>query len=198
MHALLAELGGVAPDRGYLLLNRGPEEVERTLGEIEGRAKEIKRAGGSVELLVFYSGHASAGNLHLGDKPWPMELLRNFLDRVEADLKITILDACNSGAFITRKGGALVEPARFHAMDELKARGSVVLTSSSALEYSRESKTLRGSLISHFLLSGLRGAADYGRNRAVSLWEAYHSRAGTPPGTWPAARAARARATTSA
>ena len=174
IHTVMTELGGVALERGYLLLNRPAEDVERVLGEIEGRVKGIKLAGKSVELLVFYSGHASQEYLHMGGKAWPMENLRGFLRRVDANLKVTILDACNSGAFITRKGGTLAEPARFKEEDDLKARGSVVLTSSSALEFSHESKTLRGSLFSHFLLSGLRGAADYNRDHAVSLWEAYH------------------------
>lgn len=174
LHELLSELGGVKPGRGYLLLNRSPDELERALGEMGGRAKEIRLAGGAAEVVVFYSGHASGQDLHMEGKSWPLEKLRKFLAEVDADLRITILDACHSGAFITPKGGKVGPPVRFREDNELQAKGAVVLASSSALEFSHESSTLRGSLFSHFLSTGLRGAADYNRDRTVSLWEAYN------------------------
>jgi hypothetical protein len=174
LHEVLVDLGGVAPGRAYLLRDPGVEDVLRTLSEIRGRILETKAAGRETELLVFYSGHADATSLHLAGRAWPLDSLRAFLEGSAADLRVAILDACNSGAFITRKGGRLAEPVAFAEDLEGGSRGSVILTSSSAGEYSVESKALRGSLFTHYLLSGLRGAADYNRDREVSLWEAYH------------------------
>ena len=61
----------------------------------------------------------------MGGKTWPLENLRKFLADVDADLKITILDACHSGAFITTKGGIVSAPIRFREENDLQARGSL-------------------------------------------------------------------------
>jgi hypothetical protein len=49
----------------------------------------------------------------------------------------------------------------------------VLLTSSGADELSQEHRTLAGSIFSHHLISGLRGAADENADHRVSLDEAY-------------------------
>jgi uncharacterized caspase-like protein len=53
------------------------------------------------------------------------------------------------------------------------ASGEVVITSSSADELSQESDEVGGSYFTHYLLSGLRGAADTSGDGEVTLDEAY-------------------------
>ncbi|HAR43445.1 MAG TPA: hypothetical protein DCS07_12575 [Bdellovibrionales bacterium] len=52
-------------------------------------------------------------------------------------------------------------------------KGYVVLTSSSAKEAAQESDRVKGSFFTHYLLSGVRGAADVNADSKVTLNEAY-------------------------
>ena len=49
----------------------------------------------------------------------------------------------------------------------------LTLTSSSAEETAQESDRLKGSFFTHYLVSGMRGAADVSRDGKVTLNEAY-------------------------
>jgi hypothetical protein len=57
--------------------------------------------------------------------------------------------------------------------ERLSGEGTVFLTSSTASEEAQESDELRGSFFTHFLASGLLGAADANRDGLVVLKEAY-------------------------
>ena len=89
-----------------------------------------------------------------------------------ATIKLAVIDACKSGA-VTRKGGA---PADEFVVDVVnpKLSGMVLLTSSGADELSQESRALAGSVFTHHLVSGLRGAADEDGDHQVTVTEAYH------------------------
>jgi len=54
-----------------------------------------------------------------------------------------------------------------------KVKGNPFLTSSSASEAAQESDNIQGSFFTHYLFSGLRGAADTTRDGRVTLNEAY-------------------------
>ena len=54
-----------------------------------------------------------------------------------------------------------------------KLKGYVVLTSSSPKEAAQESDRIRGSYFTHYLVSGLRGAADFTSDNRVTLNHAY-------------------------
>lgn len=58
--------------------------------------------------------------------------------------------------------------------DEARSyEGRVYITSSAAGERAQESDEIQGSVFTHYLLAGLRGAADDSGDRRVSLEEAY-------------------------
>ena len=83
-----------------------------------------------------------------------------------------VLDACQAGSLVRIKGGAPA-PAFDVAPWEALPRGLAFLASSSESEVAQESDELGGSFFTHFLVSGLRGAADRDRNGRVSLGESY-------------------------
>src|SRR4029453_1016686 len=95
---------------------------------------------------VYFSGHADEQGLMLGRELMPYRDLRAAVSAIGADVGITILDACASGA---------------------------ITPSSSEDEAAQESERLRGSFFTHALLSGLRGAADVSDDGKVTLNEAY-------------------------
>jgi hypothetical protein len=98
--------------------------------------------------------------------------VRRKLNEINADVLIAILDSCSSGAFTRIKGGKrsssfLLEP------EGEKIKGHAILTSSSANEAAQESDAIQGSFFTHFLITGLRGAADIREDGFVSLNEVY-------------------------
>jgi hypothetical protein len=123
-------------------------------------------------VFVYYSGHADDQYLHLrGEPPLSHKELQDTLRGIPATIRLAVVDACKSGA-VTQKGG--------HATGEFdvdivspRLSGMVLLTSSGADELSQESRALAGSVFTHHLVSGLRGAADENSDQTVTVSEAY-------------------------
>lgn len=170
---VLAELGGVRPESAILLRQPGLGELEAALDELRRRVGEARERAGSgrTELLVYYSGHADEMGLQLGEDRYSYRNLRDRLDQVPADVRIAVLDACASGAITRLKGGRTQPP--FLVDESASMRGHAILTSSAASEAAQESDRIRGSYFTHFLVSGLRGAADLSGEGKVTLNEAY-------------------------
>jgi hypothetical protein len=93
------------------------------------------------------------------------------MDSIDADVRIAVLDACASGA-ITRLKGSRRRKA-FLVDTSTDMRGHAFLTSSSENEVAQESDRIGGSFFTHYLVSGLRGAADTSGEGKVTLNEAY-------------------------
>lgn len=173
IHAILTRLGGVREGDARLLLAPDAAEVRRVLGELAERSRAAASAGESTMLLVYYSGHAKDGELRLGGSRLPLSELRAALQAAPADVRIALLDSCQSGA-ITRAKGVRRAPA----FDVARAggegpRGLVLIASSSASEDSQESDYIGGSFFTHYLASGLLGDADSSGDGKVTLAEAY-------------------------
>lgn len=170
---VLRELDGMDKGYGYLLLNSGVSDVKATLTAVRERVRALRAQNERVQLMIYFSGHGSNEGLHLNGKTLPLADIRSYFKDVEADLKLLVADACFSGALIQAKGAILSDPMPVHYANQLDVNGSAILTSSSAGEFSQESKDLQGSLFTHYFISALRGAADFDHDGRVTLWEAY-------------------------
>ncbi|MGH9887093.1 MAG: caspase family protein, partial [bacterium] len=135
------------------------------------RAREARAGAARVEVIVYFSGHADDQGLMLGRELLPYRELRASVAALGADVGITILDACASGA-ITRLKGGQVHPGFLGGIGH-EAQGYAFLTSSSENEAAQESERLGGSFFTHALVTGLRGAADVTGDGRVTLNEAY-------------------------
>ncbi|HJN72522.1 MAG TPA: caspase family protein [Myxococcota bacterium] len=164
MEDVLVELGGFEPEDIVVL--QGPDGA--TLA-VELQRMQYDSVAGEDIFLFYYSGHADARGLRLGDDVYPFEELREDFARTDADVKLGILDACRSGQITQAKGAVVVDP---FLADSLDAQGVAWITASSGDELAQESRSLRGSFFTHHLVSGMRGAADNG-DGVVSLSEAY-------------------------
>src|SRR6478736_3882515 len=166
---VLISLGGFAPDRVVMLSDPDTNEVRATLRDLTRTAK-----ASTEDTLVFfyYSGHADNDQVHLRGDPLTFKELRDTLRAMPSTLKLAVIDACKSGA-VTRKGGTRVDEFEVN-VDSPKLSGMVLLTSSGADELSQESRALAGSVFTHHLVSGLRGAADEDGDHQVTISEAYH------------------------
>ena len=123
-----------------------------------------------TEVVVFASAHAQAGALHLVGTRLPVQDLRALVQATGADLRLVIVDACETGE---AQKGATRGPAYALTVEAPPTTGDVFIASSGAHEPAQEWDALGGSLFTHHLLAGLRGDADFDRDGRVTLMEAF-------------------------
>lgn len=173
---VMQALGGARPDDIVVLKQPRVGELDAALAALRQRVRVARRAGGDggamrTEVFFYYSGHADEKGLLLGNDRLSYVTLRERLDSVEADVRIGVLDACASGAVTRPKGGKARSPFTIDQSSDM--RGQAFLTSSSADESAQESDRLGASFFTHYLISGMRGAADVSGDGRVTLNEAY-------------------------
>ena len=150
---VMETMGGV--DAGVLLSDPRIDHLEEALRVLHNRVASAEAA--RREVIIYYSGHADENGLRLGESLFSYARLRNAMDQMEAEVHIAILDACASGAITRLKGGRRQKAFMVDASSDM--RGYAFLTSSSADEAAQESDAIGASFFSHYLVSGLRGAA---------------------------------------
>ena len=171
---VLVDVGGVAPGDAIVLKQPKLRELSEGLDVLARHVADARKAGvagGRIEIVVYYSGHADEKGLLLGDDRFSYQTLRDRLDQIAADVRIAVLDACSSGAFTRPKGGKARQP--FMIDESSNMRGHAFLTSSTENEVAQESDRIRASYFTHYLVSGFRGAADTSGDGKVTLNEAY-------------------------
>jgi hypothetical protein len=148
--------------------------VRRALIATNERIRTGERAGRQAVLFVYYSGHGDADALHLGDSRFALRELEALVRGSSAQVRILVIDACRSGSVTRVKGGTPAPPIALASdTDQLGGEGVIVLTASTAGEDAQESDALKGSFFTHYLLSGLRGAADDDGDQTVTIGEAF-------------------------
>lgn len=168
---VLVKLGGVDKKDRLLVTDPRPQDLKNAFKRMGKMLDKAEGKGQRVELVFYYSGHSDESGLLLGGKRFSYTDIRKAIKSLPASVRVAILDSCSSGAFTRTKGGKRRAP--FLVDTSTKVRGDAVLTSSSATEAAQESDRLGGSFFTHYLVSGLRGAADVNRDKKVTLAEAY-------------------------
>lgn len=167
---VFTEMGGVKVENVIQLREPRLKEFKQGLQQLE-RKLVAQQQSGRKEVIVYYSGHADETGLQLGNETFAWKDLRKAVDNLPAEVKITVLDACGSGA-ITRLKGGLRQPA-FLVDASSDMKGYAFLTSSSDNEVAQESDRIGGSYFTQSLVTGMRGAADLNGDKKVTLSEAY-------------------------
>jgi hypothetical protein len=170
MARVLTTLGEVAEEDLVVLRGARAGRVREVLDRMEAR---VAADGAASVLLVYYSGHADAGSLHLDGTRLPLAELTERVEAIPAQMRVMVVDACRSGSLTRVKGARAVEPFAIEVPNHLQSSGTAVITSSSAGEDAAESDALEGGVFTHHLVAGLRGAADGSGDRRVTLTEAY-------------------------
>ncbi|MDD5308042.1 MAG: caspase family protein [Deltaproteobacteria bacterium] len=168
---ILVEMGGVSRADRTLLAEPTIEEFRKALAGLRRKLVEAKGKGERTEAIIYYSGHSDEEGLLFKGELYTYTELREAVKGLPADVRIAILDSCASGA-LTRSKGGVKRPA-FLVDSSSKVEGHAFLTSSSVSEAAQESDMVGGSFFTHYLVSGLRGAADTSRDGRVTLSEAY-------------------------
>lgn len=172
MAKILGELGGLAKEDTILLIEPDRNDIEAAFFRLAKQIGRAKRANTRFEIIFYYSGHSDEVGILPAGQHYSYREIRESIEAMPAEVRIAVLDSCASGAFTMAKGG--VRRAPFMLDSSVEVRGYAFLTSASADESAQESDRLGGSFFTHYLVSGLRGAADTSRDGTVSLNEAYH------------------------
>ncbi|MBN2040649.1 MAG: caspase family protein [Spirochaetes bacterium] len=168
---LLHEMGGVLPGDSILMLNPDREKFLSGIRALQRKIKVNKHNASRIEAIFYYSGHSDEQAILLGNEKIKYEDIKKSINSFNADVKIAIFDSCSSGAFTRLKGGKMRTP--FMIDNSYNMKGYAFMTSSSIDEASQESDSIKGSFFTHYLLSGLRGAADMTQDGRITLNEAY-------------------------
>lgn len=171
---VLRSEGRIESDRIRLLVDESASTVRRALEDVN--AAIAARSAGRQEataLVVFYSGHADAGSLHLRGTQLDFNELRSLVQNSPARTRLLIVDACRSGALTRVKGMRDGPEFSINLTEVAGTEGMAIISSSTAGEISQESDRLRASFFSHHLINALRGAADRNGDGRVTLSEAY-------------------------
>jgi hypothetical protein len=171
MRDLFVEHGGIAPDDAILLADQPVRNVVSQLVIAKQRIAQAEAAGKDTVLVFYYSGHGDEAALHLGETTLAHAELRTWLESSGADVRIGLLDSCESGGAVRNKGGTR-GPAYAFAVDVEQTKGTAILTSSASTEASQESDELGGGFFTHYLHTALTGAADENHDGDVTLAEA--------------------------
>lgn len=171
IYQVMREMGGLSAQDTIFLEEPGSSDFWAGLADMKGRIQAAREKKHHVEVLVYYSGHASERGLLLGGETVSFNEFRKAVDNLPADVRIAILDACSSGQITRSKGGKMLPPFMLDSSSSMK--GYAFLTSSSEDEASQESDTVGGSFFTHYLVSGLRGGADRNQDGKVTLHETY-------------------------
>ncbi len=172
--AVLQRLGGVPAMNVTTLLGEDARTLSRVLLDMNVRIRaESSGASPDSVLIVYYSGHADAAGLHLGDSTLAFDDLKDMVAASAASVRLLIVDSCRSGGVTRVKGASAAEEFEIDLYNGISAEGMAIVTSSAAGEDSYESDDLRGSFFSHHLINALRGAADANQDGKVTLDEAY-------------------------
>lgn len=119
-------------------------------------------ASDSDAIILFFSGHGSPGALACYDGVLDYQHIFKMLKGCKAGRKIIMADACFSGKMRTTKQQA----SNYNNQDMM------LFLSSRTNELSRETQ-FKNSLFTIFLERGLRGGADYNKDRVITARELY-------------------------
>ena len=167
----MAEVGGIAEENSYLLIDPTKKEINKALADISAKIEKNKALQTRSEFLFYYSGHSDEDALLLGDAKYDYSSLKQTISDVPSDIHVVILDSCYSGNFIRTKGGQKKKP--FLMDDSSVVKGHAYLSSSSETESSQESDEIGASYFTNSVITGLRGAADTSGDKKVTLNELY-------------------------
>jgi hypothetical protein len=165
------DLGGVDEEDSLFLAEPDVQSFFTEMGRFQAKIEKSRADYSRLEFFFYYSGHSDDQNVLIGEEKISYEDLRETIQNIDADVHIAILDSCASGAFTRIKGGKKRQPFLMDAAYDMK--GYAFMSSSSANEASQESDLIQGSFFTHYLVSGLRGAADVTQDGRITFNEAY-------------------------
>jgi hypothetical protein len=164
----LVDVGGFAAQDVTSLAGSNADSVRAALTKL----REAMGHGPHDRLIIYVSSHSGDGMLHLAGTELPLQELVDFMKGAPVQVGLLVIDACQSGR-VTRLKGLKATDLPATRIEASGVEGRVLISASGADEYAQESDALQGSYFTHYLVTGLRGAADTSRDGKVTLDEVY-------------------------
>jgi hypothetical protein len=185
----LAGFGGFAPENIRILLNS-----DATYANIRVALFDfLKNATEDDVVYIYFAGHGApdpdrlenlyllpydANSKQLGGTGFPMEDMNKALRQVAAKHKVLITDACHSGGVSAGTRSLNINQINQAFLSQAISSSGVhaTFTASGPNQISQEGPQWGGGhgVFTHFMLEGLRGAADEDGDHIVSLGELMH------------------------
>lgn len=169
--------GGAIPNENIKVL---VDDVATKNNILMAMEQLFSKADENDVVLLYMSGHGLEGSFIPSDfDGYKNQLAYNditsILNKSKAKHKLCIADACHSGSIIASKGSDFAPAVNnyYSILGGLNTGGTAMLLSSAADELSMEYSGLRQGVFSHYLMNGLRGAADSDHNKIVTISELY-------------------------
>ncbi|MFK7948217.1 MAG: caspase family protein [Saprospiraceae bacterium] len=168
--------GGALPDDQIKVLIDEAAERDDILNTLSTVAEKASKN----DVIIFYfSGHGLQGSFLPHDYDGEDQVvqhqeIKDILESSDAKAKIVIADACHSGSFMAAKGNhyeTIIDT--YYSAFNKSAGGFVLMLSSKGEETSIESNGLRQGIFSHFLIRGLKGAANMNEDQIVTIDELF-------------------------
>lgn len=134
--------------------------------------KVYSMAGKNDMILFYFSGHGAVGmfcptNVKGGKMGLLHTEVKAMFKKSKARNKLCIADACYSGSISTKSQAS-------EATSNVPTKENVVIfMSSRATETSLESYIANAGIFTQYFIKGMRGAADFNKDKAISLFELY-------------------------
>lgn len=178
---------GFSEEKIFTLYNQEAtrERILQLVGEILPR-----KVDENDRVVIYFSGHGDQEEGKKGKKFGylipidgkkeslissciSMNRLEYFSDKILARQILFILDSCFSGiAGVVHKKGKIPKETRKQVEAFIKSEGRQIMTAGGADDTAEMSKKWNNhSVYSFYLLRGLRGAADYNRDKVISVRE---------------------------
>jgi hypothetical protein len=167
---VLERVGGFTPADVHVLLDPHPGDIARTFDQV---ARTAGQAGGDVLFVFYYSGHSDGQSLFPHGEAMSLADVRARVEKLDARIRVGILDTCRGGSWTQSKGLSVGPPLRMADLMNVDTEGTALVSSSSGLENAHEALDVHGSFFTHYLAAGLRGAADQTGDGNVTLAEAF-------------------------
>ncbi len=178
----LATLVNVREGLGWLRQMANPEDlvlIHFSGHGYQGVDDNLDERDGVDEFFVLYDTRAAAKD----DTALRDDEFGRFLDRIESQHVLVFFDSCYSGGLsrsLTPGSRATGDTA--DVFSDFKLEGRLILSASSENQDAFESPQLEHGVLTHFLLSGLDGAADLNADGRITIWELFeYVRAEVPP-----------------
>jgi len=166
--------GGALQDEQIALLIDEDANRKDILNKMQ---QTVFKADENDIVLVYFSGHGLQGSfLPIDYDGYNNKLaykdITHILAKSKAEYKMCFADACHSGSLMASKGINETIDHYYNAFKKVEG-GTAFMLSSKAEEFSLEDGGLRQGVFSHFLIRGIKGAADRDQNKIVTIGELY-------------------------
>ena len=160
MAELFVELGRTPPEQVRVLTQPKLADLQSALEEPRLAISNHAGHGERSQVLFYYSGHARARALSLGDEEMTLTSLRSALMALPSTLTVVVSGRLPERSLLGHQGSEAAADFSVSSVNDLHSEGIAVMASSTAEELSQESPELASSYFSHHLVVALRGGGD--------------------------------------